>query len=64
MSNYDERVNDEADEHCEIARDIHRILLQRLADSGQSVIADLVGISESKMSRIKDTTEGKGDDNE
>ena len=50
-----------SDEHRDIARDNHRILLQRLADSGQSVVADLVGITESKMSRIKDTTEGKGD---
>ena len=50
-----------SDEHRDIARDNHRILLQRLADSGQSVVADLVGITESKMSRIKETTEGKGD---
>ncbi|WP_131669231.1 CII family transcriptional regulator [Psychrobacter pygoscelis] len=45
----------------EIARDNHRFLLQRLADHGQNVVAEAVGISESKMSRIKDTAEGKGD---
>jgi len=50
-----------SDEHREIARENHRILLQRLADKGQNVVANAVGITESKMSRIKDTTEGKGD---
>ena len=50
-----------SDEHREIARENHRILLQRLADNGQNVVANAVGITESKMGRIKDTTEGKGD---
>ncbi|UNK04743.2 CII family transcriptional regulator [Psychrobacter raelei] len=45
----------------ETARENHRILLQRLADVGQKTVAEIVGVTESKMSRIKDTTEGKGD---
>lgn len=50
-----------SDEHRAIARENYRLLLQRLADKGQNVVADTVGISESKMSRLKDTAEGKGD---
>ena len=50
-----------SDGYREIARENHRILLQRLADVGQKMVADIAGISESKMSRLKDTTEGKGD---
>ena len=42
-----------SDEHREIARENHRILLQRLADNGQNVVANAVGITESKMSRTK-----------
>lgn len=50
-----------SDELRETARENHRILLQRLADVGQKTVAEIVGITESKMSRLKDTTEGKGD---
>lgn len=54
-------IHELSDEHREIARENHRILLQRLADVGQKTVADIVGVTESKMSRLKDTTEGKGD---
>lgn len=44
-----------------IARKNQSVLLQRIADQGQSTVADAVAITETKMSRLKGTDDKQGD---